>query len=153
MKWINALGLLLQFISFWLAAPEILGEKALIRISSGLKKLVSNLSMAIVLLIILGYGLTFSIGGIMKGLEASRSGSSIQNDSNFLISMGIATFLYFIFIFRYKKIRLFIDTKISGPLIEMFVKDEQIRKNSLWTGAVLFTTGFIIQFLIILLTD
>jgi len=28
MKWVNRLGILLEFLSFWFAAPEILGEGA-----------------------------------------------------------------------------------------------------------------------------
>jgi|GEM_PF-719551 len=129
MKWLNALGLLLQFISFWLVAPEIIGKNSLIRIAGMLKKFLSNLSVIIIFLVVAAYGITFSVGGTLRGLSASDNRVSNTEFYSYLIVLGIATVLYMIFIFNYKKIRSWLDRKITGPLVDKFVQNDELRKN------------------------
>lgn len=150
MKWLNAFSLLLQFISFWLVAPEIIGEKSLIRISEMIKKFLSNLSIIIIFLIIAAYGITFAVGGTLKGFNASEKGVSSSDFNSYIIVLGISTVIYMIFIFNYKKIRIWLDKKVTGPLVDKFVQNDELRKKSLLAGATLFTTGFIIQFILAL---
>lgn len=150
MKWLNALSLLLQFTSFWMVAPEIIGEKSLIRISEMLKKFLSNLSIIIIFLIVAAYGITFAVGGTLQGLSASKNGTTETDFNLYFIFLGFATVFYMIFIFNYKKIRNWLDKKITGPLIDKFVQNDELRRNSLLTGATLFTVAFIIQFILAL---
>ena len=150
MKWINALGLLLQFISFWLAAPEIIGDNGLMRMQNLIKKLISNLSVIILSLFILSITLYFAITGIMKGITASTAGISAEELTRYYIILGFSMLLYVLFMFRFRYIRNAIDEKIAAPLLDKYIHNDRLRKNSLITGALLFTVGFLMQFIIIL---
>jgi hypothetical protein len=150
MKWINAIGLVLQFTSFWLAAPELLGQNTLRRFEGGLKRFITLLPLALIWIIILAYGLTFSILGIMKGLEGGKTG---RMDYSFFIPLIICTCLYFIFIFFNKKIRYYLDTKLSQPLTQRLINNNETRKNLLIVGALIFTAGFFMQLIVILLGE
>src|SRR5262245_31486189 len=116
MKWINALGLVLQFVSFWLAAPEILGDNGLKRMQSIIKKIISNLSVIVLSLLILSYTLYFTISGVMQGLEASSSGVTQNELTKYYVQLGIAMLIYLFFMIRFRSIRNWIDLKIAGPL-------------------------------------
>lgn len=152
MKWLNAAGLLLQFLSFWFAAPEILGDGFLKSMQAGLKSFVTKISVLVVIVVVLGYGLTFSIMGILKGMSASETPVTKSEMMQYYIAFGMATLLYLIFIFNYKKIRAYIDRRVAGPLIEKLIFNADLRKNALITGAILFTIGFLTQFMVILLS-
>jgi hypothetical protein len=152
MKWINAIGLILQFFSFWLAAPELLGRQTLERFELQLRKLVASLPVIIIGMITVGYGLTFGIAGVMRGLEASEKGITEEEMNRFFIIMGVFTFLYFLFILFYKKIRAWMEVKFAAPLTEALIRNNESRKNALVAGAVLFTVGFLIQLVVILIS-
>ena len=114
MKWINAIGLILQFFSFWLAAPELLGETTLKRFETGLRKFISSIPIIIFSAIALCYGLYFSITGIMKGIKASEQHQSTQDYYSFLIFTSVATILYLILVFRYRKVISWLDLKFAS---------------------------------------
>ena len=149
MKWINAIGLILQFLSFWLAAPELLGEATLKRFEAGLRKFIALMPVIIITIIVLGYGLFFGITGILKGIKASKEGIADQEFYSFLIATIIATIFYFILMFRYKKILSWLDLKYAKPLTETLITNNQTRKNALIVGAIIFTTGFLMQLFVI----
>lgn len=151
MKWINALALILQFLSFWLAAPELLGETTLKRFESGLRKFIAALPVIIFSMIALGYGLFFGISGIITGIKASKEGVVDQDYFSFMITMAVATILYFILVFRYKKFINWIDLKYAKPITEALINNNQSRKNALIIGAIIFTLGFLMQLFVILL--
>ena len=150
MKWVNAIGLLLQFIAFWLAAPELLGEPTLRRFEKGLKKLVTQLPMIIIWLVILGYGLTSLILSLVKGLDAAKNGTSTESMTTFYITLGIASGLYFIFMIFYKRIKKALETKLAQPLVEKLINNTETRKQSLILGAILFSVGFFMQFIVVI---
>ena len=116
MKWINALGLILQFLSFWLAAPELLGETTLKRFEAGLRKFISSIPIIIFSIIAFCYGLYFGIAGTMKGIKASQEGQTIQEYYSFYILMCLATILHLILVFRYKKVIAWLDVKFAKPI-------------------------------------
>lgn len=151
MKWLIAFGMFLQFISFWLAAPEIMGDGALKRLNQFLKNMVSNFSLIIITLLIAAYGVTFFINGIVTGMKASEGTLTSNQTNSYFISLTVGTIAYMFFMFRYKKIRLWLDEKIAVPLVNKFTFDERFRRNSLLTGALLFTFGFLIQIIILLI--
>lgn len=152
MKWLNAFGLLLQFLSFWFAAPELLGDSFLKRMQGGLKAFVTKFSVVIFMIVILGYGLTFSVLGIVKGMKAAEEPISQNEMIRYYLVFGIATFAYLLFIFNFKKIKLWLDNKIAGPLVERLIQNPDLRKNALITGAILFTMGFLMQFFSIIIS-
>lgn len=149
MKWVNAIGLLLQFVAFWLAAPELLGEPTLRRFEKGLKKLVTQLPMIIIWIVILGYGVTSLVISLLKGWDAAKNGTSAESMTAFYITLGIASGLYFIFMIFYKRIKKGLETKLAQPLVEKLINNTETRKQSLILGAVLFSLGFMLQFIVI----
>lgn len=150
MKWLNALGLLLQFLSFWFAAPELLGDSFLKRMQGGLKAFVTKFSVVIIMIVVLGYGLTFSFLGIMKGMRASEMPIPQHDLIQYYTNFGFATVAYLVFILNYKKIKTWLDERVSAPLIEKLIQNPDLRKNALITGAIIFTLGFLIQFAVII---
>ncbi len=141
----------IQFISFWLAAPELIGDAALKRLNSFLKKFVSNISMILLTALVLAFSLSFSINGILKGMSFSKTGATREEMNSYLITIAISGIIYIIFLIFFKKIKLWLDKRISAPLIHKFTYSDRFRRNSLLIGAFLFTFGFLIQFIIILL--
>lgn len=151
MKWLTAFAMLIQFISFWLAAPELIGDTTLKRLNSFLQKFISNLSMILLTLLVLAISISFSINGIIKGMSYSATGVTREEVNKYLITLAISGIIYIIFLINFKKIKLWMDTRIAAPLITKFTYSDSFRKNSLIIGAILFTFGFLIQFMIILL--
>lgn len=151
MKYLNALAMLLQFISFWLAAPEIIGDSKLKLLNNFFKNLVSKLSIIILAGFILAFSLTVSINGIITGIEASEKGIEKSEMLKYYLIIGIATIFYIFFMIQFKRIRKWMDDNIAAPLVNKFTYNEGFRRNSLVAGAILFTFGFLIQFIILLL--
>lgn len=145
MKWINAIGLTLQFLAFWLAAPELLGESTLLRFKNGLENFLAKLPMIVVMTIILIFALGMSGMGIIKGLKAAKEGISKTEISTFIISLSAVSVLYILFLVFFKRIKNYISEHYSTPLVKKLIQEEKMRKNSLVAGAVLFTLGFLIQ--------
>lgn len=139
--------MLFQFISFWLAAPEIIGDKNLKRMQDMIKNLFSNLSVIILSVLVPGYALLFKFNGAMKGLESSSSGIT---PGRYYSTVLVAMMLYMIFTLRFKYIKLWIDNRISSPLPEKHIHYNRLHRKSLVSSTYLFTTVFLIQFLIIL---
>jgi hypothetical protein len=59
--WVNRVGIMLEFLSFWFAAPEILGEERLRALELRLKRGIRVLQSALMILL--------AVGGIGTGLE------------------------------------------------------------------------------------
>lgn len=148
MKWVNAIGLLLQFVAFWLAAPELLGEPTLRRFEKGLKKLVTQLPIIIIWIVILGFGITSLVISLMKGWDAARNGTTENEMNDFYIKLAIVCGLYFVFIAFYKQIKKGLETKLAQPLVEKLINNTETRKQSLILGAILFSLGFMLQFIV-----
>ena len=152
MKWLNIIGLTFQFLAFWFAAPELLGATTLKRFEKGLKKFISFLPVFIVLIVILGYGLT-SIGvGLFKAYKSQTEGIEEQEMYNYYVALGIGTLCYIVFLVFYKRIRSWLTLKVAEPLTEKLIKNSKIRSTALVIGAVLFTVGFAFQIIALVLT-
>ncbi|MBD78905.1 MAG: hypothetical protein CL840_08295 [Crocinitomicaceae bacterium] len=145
MKWINALGLLMQFIAFWLAAPELLGKETLQRFELGLRKFISYIPILILMMVVLGFAISVSIWGTIKGLNASEQGVTENEMINYYIILGVCFAIYGVFLFFFKKIRNWLEVKLAQPLISGLIVNNHIRSTSLILGAILFTIGFLLQ--------
>ena len=104
MKWINAIGLILQFAAFWFAAPELLGAKTLKRFEIGLTRLLSSIPLIILMIGCVGYGLSFAIAGVLKGMKGAEEGLSESEFYSFIITLGIGTLVYIVFMFFFNRI-------------------------------------------------
>lgn len=149
MKWLNALGLLLQFLSFWFAAPELLGTSALQRFEEALRKFLAIIPLLILMMVVFGYGIGFSIMGITKGLQAAETGMEPSEMYGYMAVLLFGTIVYFIFMYYYKAIKKWLDLNIAKPLSEKLVHNNETRSTALAIGAVLFTIGFLLQFVLI----
>lgn len=149
MKWINATGLILQFIAFWFAAPELLGEATLQRFEKGLQKFIARIPTLLFILIVVGYSLFFAVRGILKGLEASQGKDSVDITSYF-IQLGIASALYFLYMIRYKRINRWLDERFAQPLSNKLIHNQETRKLALLIGAFCFSLGFLLQLFAVL---
>tara|TARA_B110000046_G_scaffold47701_1_gene52740 strand:- start:2209 stop:2667 length:459 start_codon:yes stop_codon:yes gene_type:complete len=152
MKWINLFGLILQFLAFWFAAPELLGKSTLERFELGLKRLVSAIPMIVIMLIILLYSALTAGIGIYKGMKGASEGLEEGEMMNYLITLGLAMVVYFIFIFASKRIQRWLAKTVADPLIDKLIDQGETRKNALIIGAVIFSVGFLLQSLSILFT-
>lgn len=150
MKWVNALGLTLQFISFWFAAPELLGEQTLKRMEAGLKKLIAKIPVIVVLLFCCGYGLTFGIMGMVRGIKAGKEGIATHEYYSFIAVLVLSTLAYLVFIFNYKAINHWLETRIAQPLTQQLIHNNETRNNALIIGAFLFSVGFLLQLAVVL---
>ena len=108
MKLLTAIGLICQFVAFWFAAPELLGESALKRMQSGIQKLVTWIPIIVSLLIILGYGLTFITISAYNAYQMSKTGEAVIDPTKYFVAMAIFTTLYIVFIIKYKKIKSYL---------------------------------------------
>ncbi len=69
MKWFAIAGLIMQFVAFWLAAPELLGVDALKRFENGLVKLLSRLPGYTIGFIGFATGVSLGVYGMMVGMK------------------------------------------------------------------------------------
>lgn len=151
MKWINAVGLILQFAAFWLVAPELLGESALKRFKNGLETFLARLPMAIFMIIILVFSFGFGGLGIWKGMQAAEHGIEAGEITRFYVLLGVGMLIYFVFLIFSKRMVRWISEKFSKPLVQKLIQEDRMRKNALVIGAILFTTGFLFQLAAILI--
>lgn len=152
MKWINALGLLLQFISFWFAAPELLGVNTLKRFEISLRKFVAALPLIILLCVVLIYAISLSALGILKGIKASEEGIAKNEMTEVYLIMGGCFLVYFVFLIFFKRIKNWLDLHLAQPLVSGLINNNKARSSALIVGAVLFTIGFLLQMVVIFLT-
>ncbi|TNE79391.1 MAG: hypothetical protein EP332_11130 [Bacteroidetes bacterium] len=152
MKWINALGLILQFLAFWFAAPELLGATTMGRLEKGLTKFFSRLPLVLILTLIGFYVAFYVVGALFKGIKAGNEGIEKAEIMQFYIELGIASTLYFLLIAFYKKINNWLYHKMAVPLILRLIHENETRRIALFIGAVLFTLGFLMQLGVVLLT-
>ncbi|MBI1221148.1 MAG: hypothetical protein GC180_00980 [Bacteroidetes bacterium] len=151
MKWINASGLILQFVAFWLAAPELLGEVTLKRFEKGLHKLIARIPSILFLGVIIAYALLFAVRGLVKGIEAGQGQGSIDITS-FYLQLGIASCIYFAYVLFYKRINRWIDIRFAQPLSQKIIHNQETRKLALVIGAICFSLGFLLQLFAVLWT-
>ncbi|MBI1306808.1 MAG: hypothetical protein GC181_09355 [Bacteroidetes bacterium] len=150
MKWLNLAGLTLQFLAFWFAAPELLGESTMKRLENGLIRLVSSLPVILIAGGAIVFGVFMAIAGVRFGLEAGREGAENLNLMFVILGVSVISTLYFA-LFSAKTTR-WMKRKYATPLINKLIASEQFRKTALQLGAVLFSVGFVLQFVVMLLS-
>jgi hypothetical protein len=144
MDWINRLGILLTFISFWFAAPELIGEKRLRlwenKVSNGLEGIPHFIANT--MLVVLLFGAILIVPWFF-GIPLIR-----LSDMNFFQNFaGFIVFILGLAIATWIVDRL--ENALSIPfsrILHWLADEEQTRRRSLILGAWLFVTGSILQF-------
>lgn len=150
MKWLNAIGLILQFVAFWFAAPELLGEATLKRLEKGLQRFVALMPLIIILLVVFVYGFVFIGIAVYNTVVISQTGSTTINPTTYYIALGISTAIYMAIMFNFKRVRSFLDKRLAVPLVQNLINSNEVRRTALLIGAILFTLGFLAQLTVIL---
>jgi hypothetical protein len=132
--WVNRVGIVLEFLSFWFAAPEILGEERLRAVEQGVEKGIGLLPAVV------GSRWTvFALGmvaGVLVSLRAVTEG--LWEDLGLLgitaaaVGTGMAV------------VTITLE-KVVEPVLRVLADDQRIRQRSLAVGTVLFVVGFLLQ--------
>ena len=152
MKWLNILGMVLQFLSFWCAAPELLGEATMKRLEVGMTRFVARIPVILVFGGMMCYGLAAGLFGIYEGVTASRGEEPLVSTRYYFLFIGIVMVVYFTFMVFYKKVLGFLERRLAQPLVHRLVSSADARRKALVLGAVLLTTGFILQLIVALIS-
>jgi hypothetical protein len=130
---LNRVALVLGFLSFWLAAPELIGEERLkaweARLASGLLKLPVALNGAIAIITFLLVG--FFIWRLAQSHSFSRS------EPPFVLVVALDAMFVF----------LWLSEKLLKKFVSVMATKSGVRQASLIVGAALFTASFLLQFL------
>ena len=154
-KELEILALVLQFISFWFAAPEIVGERILKKLEAwfvnGIKIIVNIIIGSFFLFIVYRSYVSGKVLGRWMGKQSPVFAVVI-------CSVILATILIII-IFRKrlmaadKKFTNITYQRVVRPFFDMLIKKEDLRLRSLALGAILFTIGFALQIFVILVKE
>ncbi len=134
MQWIDRVGLLLNFLAFCFAAPELLGEQRL----KAWRRQLERWSMAIVILVwflllsFLWVGFSDLIPDEMVDmmptiwLISTTTVLSVASALPLIVPGGVLS-------------------RIVRPMMQQLADDAQARQRSLAAGAILFVLGFVSQ--------
>lgn len=148
MKWLNILGMVLQFLSFWCAAPELLGEATMKRMEVGMTRFVARIPVILVFGGMMTYALVVAGFGIMEGITAGRGEEPMVDMATYAVILGAACVVYFIFLLFHKRILRWLELRLAQPLVHRLVASADARRNALVLGAVLLTVGFLMQLVV-----
>jgi hypothetical protein len=137
MKWLGRIGMLLSFLFFWLAAPGVLGERKLRRLYEVGLKSIPN----IVCFIIANFFYILFAIVMIALLEPSKI--EVKPPFREFIVIG----LYLIAMLIGWIISQKIHDRLIMPFIEKLANSQKMRSQFLIMGGLLFTLGFIMQFL------
>jgi hypothetical protein len=140
-EWVNRIGLLFDFISFWLVAPEILGEERLRKLENIIENGIRGCGAISTLL---ATGLLIVLGSYLLGSISAQT-----NKFNNLMSYVLFCPGLFLLLFLINLVRTTADNIIwrtAKRVLNLLADDSQIRQRSLTVGVVIYILGFIIQF-------
>lgn len=155
-KWLSVTSLILQYASFWLAAPEILGEKRMHSLERGLAATVVAVPRFVIIFggwIPAFVGSTLIVAKIYNHfglLPLFQRGSSR--------SLWLDSFLgLLLLVAAYGSAWLAINIAgnvanwATAPLIRKLANDSPFRERCLIVGAIIFTIALILQLLVVFL--
>jgi len=140
----DRVGLILNFLSFWLAAPEILGEdrlRIIVKVfedsAKGITRFVNFLIFIVVLMVVAScflFALIYILSSTIDKSVISWIGGAIT----IIIFLGTA------FLLADGLDRL---NELTEGVFKRLADDSKIRQRSLVVGAILFVLGNILQLL------
>jgi hypothetical protein len=148
MKWLNILGMVLQFLSFWCAAPELLGEATMRRLENGMTRFVARIPVILVFGAMMCYAVAAGLFGVYEGITASRGEQPVVDPRYYFLFIGVVMVVYLIFMVFYKKVLAYLERTLAQPLVHRLVSSPDARRKALVLGAILLTTGFLMQLVV-----
>jgi len=136
---LNRIGLVLGFFSFWLAAPEFIGEQRLKSWELVLAASIQRVPKAVQR--VTGYALSFLTCGFLIGLVVSVFAGDISVlFSPFFLLTGTLVALIGIPLSFF-----FVRFPLEG-LVRRLANDSHVRQKALFLAGLLFTVSFVLQF-------
>ena len=142
MTWLNRVGLLLNFISFWLVAPEVLGEHRLKMIR---QVFVVGLKSIPVFFYIVAASLFYSILAIVSIVPLWMFYPQLLE--NKFVGFSIMILATLLGAFLSLKLSSLLKDKFIKPILNKLADDEKLRRRLLLFGTLMFTLGFLCQML------
>ena len=121
--WLNRIGLVLDFVAFCCASPEILGKKKLQNIERALEKLIVYLYKA----------LTWFLVALSTVLEIIVNLFTLSNFTELTVG--------------WLNVALYWLTDRLNKILSRLTDDSKLRARALLVGAIFFVAGFILQLL------
>jgi hypothetical protein len=148
-KALNLLGIVLEFLSFWFAAPEILGERRLRAIERRLEKGIEKspltlLWVAMVAALALMWVVTMAMCWVT--LRLMLVGMTPVDVLANVLAVVVMALLPMCVLSAALTVAIKLQEKVVPPLLRVLADDERIRQRSLVVGAVLFMIAFLCQF-------
>jgi hypothetical protein len=148
--WVNRGGIMLEFLSFWFAAPEILGEERLRALERKVERGIRVLSnrprwMTLGVAVAVGMVLVRLGDPMIRCIEsavsavASRVVGKVAGDILVFVLGAVLGWVW-------QALMPKLQDRVLSPLLKILADDERIRQRSLAVGAVLFVVGFLLQF-------
>jgi hypothetical protein len=141
-KWLNLIGLVLEFASFWFAAPELIGSERMRALEGRLRAVVARLPP-----------LLFALLGVGMAIFGAAFGATVARDPGLLERAPATVPVYFggvalltaaLAIFQ-RRITRAVEQRVVAPLLRWLIDDEGARARALAIAAVLMTAGFTLQ--------
>lgn len=130
MVWLDRTGLILQFLAFWLVAPEILGHAGVHRLRSGLTSIIRA-----AFLVPVGLGVLLVVWSILF-----RELSETLHSWHRALGLSLAIILVLLVGLR------FFRTEKLKVILDELEDDERYRRRFLSIGIFFFSFGFLLQF-------
>jgi hypothetical protein len=147
--WVNRVGIVLEFLSFWLAAPEILGEERLKklerRVERGIRVLSARMMWVIFLATVMIYMAVMRFGGPTIRCMESAVASVTSRVLARIVVAAVWGVLGFVAGMAGVQATNKLRATVVQPLLRVLADNERIRQRSLAAGAVLFVVGFLLQ--------
>jgi hypothetical protein len=137
-KNLNLLIDLMEFLSFWMVAPEFLGESRM-----------RNLENRVMKLEVYMPGLVFGLSGVLTGIFFSEVGSRLNEVSwwKYLVFTFLGIYFTVITVFQIR-IRNYLSGKVFGPFFKELSDSGVFRQKLLKAGVFLFTLSFLLKLVV-----
>jgi hypothetical protein len=134
MRWVNRVGMLLEFLSLWLAAPELLGEE---RLKAWGRQLERWLQVIVVMLWFLLFAFLWAaVSDAMPDEVVAAMPTITFTVATAILSVVCALPLI---------LSIEMNRKVIRPLQKRLTDDGRVRSRCLALGALLFMLGFLLR--------
>jgi len=142
-KLISLLIDLMEFLSFWMVAPEFLGEQRLKAIEKRVLKLEVHMP-----------GLLFGLFGIFAGLFFAIAGAKLKSLTwwNYVVFAFLGFYLLGLILYM-ERMKKFLVVKVFGPFFRELSDSQIFRQKFLKAGIILFVTSFMFKVALFFCTE
>jgi hypothetical protein len=158
--WLSRVGMLLEFLSFWLVAPEILGIERLKRWENDLETWLKNkdlsnhlklIGLVATYIVVIGWVIFLAIWGfslLMSGIDFQHPNlmpSLIYLATSLLVALLVRLFVAGLLELTQPIGKRLIQS-VTSPILRALEDDTKISRRSLMLGAGLYILSFLLQF-------